>query len=197
MLLFGDECRRTQQGNNNAYCQDNPISWFDWKLVDKHANLIRFCRALIAFRRRQPTVRRKNFFSGKIVGPRQLPDVAWFSPLGTAVDWRGNDKAITCFFAAPDGTDDPDGAGRHVLLLFNADTVSRQFVLPVIAKTEQWRLVVDTAAIAPQDVYPNGDGPAPPRSGRLKLLERSMRCYVACADRELASEPKPDAAKRE
>ncbi len=179
MILSGDECQRTQQGNNNAYCQDNEISWFDWDLVHEHQDLVRFCRAVIAFRRRQPTIRRRNFFSGKTVGPRELPDVAWFNPLGTAVDWRSNEKALTCMFTAPDLTEDPEGLGRHVLLLFNADAVTRQFVLPAIAKSESWRLFVDTSALSPHDVFPDGDGPPPPKSGRIKLPDRSLRCYVA------------------
>ena len=64
MILAGDECRRTQRGNNNAYCQDNQISWFDWRLVKKNKNLVRFVQAMIAFRRQQPTVRRKSFLKG-------------------------------------------------------------------------------------------------------------------------------------
>lgn len=184
MILAGDECRRTQWGNNNAYCQDNDISWFDWRLVGEHEDLVRFCRSVIAFRRRQPSVRRRNFFSGKTIGPRQLPDVSWFNPLGTAVDWRGNDKALTCIFTAPDMTEDPEGVGRHVMMMVNADHMTRQFVLPALAKAESWRLFVDTAALPPLDVYPSADGPPPPKSGRIKIPDRSLRCYVALAPGE-------------
>jgi glycogen operon protein len=179
MVLAGDECRRTQRGNNNAYCQDNEISWFDWNLVERETDLIRFCRALMAFRRRQPTVRRRDFFSGRVVAPRQLPDVSWFNPLGTAMDWRSHEKSICCLFAAPGLAEDPEGVGRHVLLLFNADHVSKQFVLPAIARAETWRLFLDTAATPPHDIYPAADGPPPPKTGRIKLADRSLRCYVA------------------
>ena len=65
MLVAGDECRRTQQGNNNAYCQDNPISWFDWRLVRQNKELVRFVSALNHFRRAQATVRRKNYLTGR------------------------------------------------------------------------------------------------------------------------------------
>src|SRR5439155_24624850 len=78
MLLAGDECRRTQRGNNNAYCQDNPLSWFDWKLVEKNETLVRYCKALIEFRRTQPAVRRAEFLSGEPRYPGALPDVSWF-----------------------------------------------------------------------------------------------------------------------
>ncbi|HEY6563543.1 MAG TPA: hypothetical protein VIY86_03555, partial [Pirellulaceae bacterium] len=131
----------------------------------------------------------------------ELPDVAWFNPLGTAVDWAGNDKALTCFFTAPDVTEDPEGVARHVLLLFNADDVSRHFVLPALARAETWRLFVDTAMEPPHDIFPDADGPTPPPSGRIKLMERSLRCYVAHApgdpdqgvlDDTREKDPKPD-----
>ncbi len=83
MLLSGDECRRTQRGNNNAYCQDNAISWFDWRLVEKNADLVRFVQGLIALRRANPTVRRKDFLRGEPIGSRriarrQLVQCRWF-----------------------------------------------------------------------------------------------------------------------
>ncbi|MBL8827078.1 MAG: glycogen debranching protein GlgX, partial [Planctomycetaceae bacterium] len=79
MLLMGDECRRTQKGNNNAYCQDNSISWFDWNLPDKHPELFRFTQALIEFRKTQPTVRHASFLSGESRVPGALPDVSWYN----------------------------------------------------------------------------------------------------------------------
>ena len=102
MLLAGDECRRTQRGNNNAYCQDNQISWFDWSLVDQNAELLRFVRGLIALRRANPTLRRRNFLSGIPGRPGELPDVCWFNRLGRDVDWRGlTDQSLVCVFGAP------------------------------------------------------------------------------------------------
>ena len=180
MILSGDECRRTQQGNNNAYCQDNEVSWFDWALADKNASLVRFARSLIAFRRRQPTIRRKDFLSGRPTGTRhELPDVNWFSSLGTAIDWSSQDRALTCLLTAPGVADDPEGVGRDVLLLFNASPDPCQFILPPVAKGIRWRLLADTAVDSPEDVYPDADGPPLPNSGRLTLLGRSLRCYVA------------------
>jgi glycogen operon protein len=65
--------------------------------------------------------------------------------------------------------------------MFNADHVTRMFSLPAVAKSEHWKLFVDTSAATPHDVYPNADGPEPPKSGRIKLPDRSLRCFVACA----------------
>ena len=72
MILAGDECRRTQGGNNNAYCQDNPVSWFDWSRVEKNADLVRFVSSLIAIRRANPTLRRKDFLRGEPTRPGEL-----------------------------------------------------------------------------------------------------------------------------
>src|SRR3972149_1138427 len=78
MLLFGDEVRRTQRGNNNAYCQDNATGWFDWRLVERNSEMLRFTQALIAFRRKQPNVRRPMFLTGTAEKPGHLPDVSWY-----------------------------------------------------------------------------------------------------------------------
>jgi glycogen operon protein len=179
MLVFGDECRRTQQGNNNAYCQDNDISWFDWSLVEKNADLVRFVQSIIRFRREQPTVRREQFLTGRPEHEGALPDVSWYSALGTAVEWHGNDGTLICFLKAPRDVASPDGTpARDVLLLVNATGSPREFILPPVAKGTQWRLFIDTAAESPCDVYPDYDGPPPPRSRRLTLSYRSLCCFV-------------------
>ena len=178
MMLSGDECRRTQQGNNNAYCQDNEISWFDWSKVEQNADLVRFCRGLIAFRRRQPTVRRKHFLTGDPIHGRDLPDVNWYSAVGTAVDWGGWDRSLICLLIAPGIAEDPEQLGRNILLMFNAAPERQAFILPTIAKSQNWRLFVNTAAVPPQDMYPAGDGPSVPLAGKIMLPGRSLRCYV-------------------
>ncbi len=177
MLVAGDECRRTQWGNNNAYCQDNEISWFDWSLVEKNADLVRFVQALIHFRRNQPTVRREHFLTGE-PNERGVPDVSWYSALGAAVDWHGDDNTLICHLASPSREHDPEGKGRDVLLMINASPQPRQFILPPVAKGTHWRLFVDTSQDPPRDVYPDLDGPAPSRSRRMTLPDRSLRCYV-------------------
>ena len=178
MMLSGDECRRTQHGNNNAYCQDNEISWFNWEMVNKNQDTVRFVRSVIAFRRRQPTVRRKYFLSGQ---PTQagLSDVNWYSSLGTAIDWGKDDRCLICLLAAPSLAEDPEELGRDVLIMINNSHEPHQFILPPIAKGNRWKLVIDTSAPAPRDVYPDSDGPDMPRSGCFNLAEHSLRCYVA------------------
>ncbi|HND53686.1 MAG TPA: glycogen debranching protein GlgX [Pirellulaceae bacterium] len=178
MIVFGDECRRTQQGNNNAYCQDNEMSWFDWKKVESNADLVRFTSALIQFRRNQPTVRRRQFFTGRPTEEGGLPDVSWYGPLGTTPNWHG-DLTLISLMKAPQSGDETGERARDVLLLFNATGEPREFVLPPVAKEIRWRLFVDTAADAPLDIYPELDGPPMPESGRLMLPYRAMACYVS------------------
>ena len=179
MLLHGDEIGRTQRGNNNAYCQDNEISWFNWDLVKQHEHLVRFASALTRFRTSQPTVRRDHFLTGKPKFEGDLPDVSWFSALGTAVDWHGDDSTLIALLKKVEPEHDPEGAARDVLILVNASTEPREFILPPLAKGTRWRLLFDTAAAPPYDVYPDQGGPPPPRSRRLTLSYRSMCCFVA------------------
>ncbi|MFM7072146.1 MAG: glycogen debranching protein GlgX [Planctomycetota bacterium] len=179
MVVFGDECRRTQRGNNNAYCQDNEISWFDWSLVERNADLLRFARTLIQFRRGQPSVRRPAFLTGRPTQEGELPDLSWYSPLGTAVDWHGHDLALTCLLKAPEPDQDPDGLGRSVLILVNATVEPREFVIPPVARGIPWRQFIDTAEAAPYDIYPQADGPRLPETGRLTVPYRSLTCFVA------------------
>ena len=179
MMVMGDECRRTQKGNNNAYCQDNDISWFNWELVQQNESLLRFASALIKFRRSQPTVRREHYLTGKPAFEGDLPDVSWFSALGTAVDWHGDDATLTALLKAVEPEHDPLKQSRDVLILVNASTQPREFILPPVAKGTRWRLLLDTAAAPPYDVYPDLDGPPPPRSRRLTLSYRSMCVFVA------------------
>jgi len=176
MILSGDEVRRTQRGNNNTYCQDNVLTWFDWRLVEKNEELLRFVQALIAFRRTQPTVRRSAFLTGKSPGGGQLPDVSWYGPGGKPVDWEKAHNSLMCLFAAT-GIQDP--AARHVLMMIHAGGKPQPFLLPKAALPIRWRLFIDTAAEAPGDIYPLADGPPPPQTTAITLPERTLRCYVA------------------
>jgi glycogen operon protein len=175
MIVAGDEVLRTQMGNNNAYCQDNATSWFDWTLVEKNAEMHRFTQALIRFRKAQPNVRRPSFLTGK--GPDgQLPDVSWFGADGLAVNWAGPHKSLTCVLG-PAGLE--DASARYIMLLVHAGGDAQEFVIPASVRRLPWRLFVDTAAESPGDVYPEANGPAVPASGRIRLVNHSLRCYVA------------------
>jgi len=179
MILSGDECRRTQRGNNNAYCQDNAISWFDWRRAEKHEELRDFCRLLIAFRRGEPTVRQANFLTGAAVRPGGLPDVSWYSPSGPPIDWNADGDSLTCLLAAFPQRDPLQPPNHHVLMLLHPGADPCRFVIPKAVRSFTWWQFIDTAAPSPRDIHPGLDGPAPPDDGVVELEGRSMVCYVA------------------
>jgi glycogen operon protein len=188
MLLAGDECRRTQRGNNNAYCQDNEISWFDWSLVEKNADLVRFCQAVIDFRRREPAVRRARFLQGRRELKHGLADVAWYGPDGQSVDWHFGSLSLTCLFSAvpprkdaprkEDKMDKNAAHSRHVLLFLHGEAEPREFIVPDELRSLNWHTFIDTAAPPPRDVYPVLNGPRLPRQ-KIELTGRSLMCFVA------------------
>lgn len=189
MLLAGDECRRTQQGNNNAWCQDNPVSWFDWRLVEQHPELVRFVAALIRFRLDNATLRRRAFLDGGMSESGVLPDVEWFSPEGRHIDWYAADASLTCFFAAPAAGElaaQPEslgsgGAARHVMIFAHAGPLPRTFLFPLSQPLRQlrWREFVNTGRSPPDDIHPGGHGPAIDVEQPLLLAERTLVCLVA------------------
>ena len=178
MLLTGDECRRTQEGNNNAYCQDNETSWFNWDLVEENQGLVRFVSALIAFRRLQPTVRSKSFLKGTAVNGDEVPDVRWYSALGGGIDWDNRDLTLMCWLTAASSEECNSDDAAEVLMMFNAMNHPRCFRLPIATRLARWELFVDTAADHPHEIYPEADGPPPP-AREFWMPEHSLRCYVA------------------
>jgi glycogen operon protein len=148
MILMGDEVGRTQRGNNNAYCQDNEISWLDWGLVEKNAGLLRFWRRLIDFRKRHASLRRMTFFTGRS-NERGLKDVTWH---GCKLDNPGwddpNARALAFTLAGFGGEED-----IHVLL--NTYWEPLDFELPPL-DGRGWHLAVDTAENAPLDAAEPG-----------------------------------------
>ena len=145
MLLGGDELGRTQQGNNNAYCQDNEISWFDWSAVD--GEFLDFARKVVAIRRSHPVLRRRRFVAGAGEG-----DLAWFTPVGSAMtdsDWNAGWTRSVVMYA--DGQRDPDRdqEGRPVLdddllLLINGWWEPLTFTLPDVGAPRAWKCELDT-----------------------------------------------------
>ena len=179
MMVSGDEILRTQKGNNNAYCQDTDVSWFDWRLVEKNSDMLRFVKGLIQFRRAQPTVRRKHYLTGQPVEGRAIPDVSWFSPQGNPLDWNQHDLAMVAYIAAPSRGEDPEAIGRDIILMFNSTGQDREYHLPSVGRGIAWNLFVDTAAESPEDIHPELDGPAPSPSRIVPMPCHSMKVYVS------------------
>jgi len=182
MILAGDECRRTQQGNNNAWCQDNPISWFDWRLVEQEADMVRFVRELVALRRSNPTLRRRDFLVGGTSAAGSLPDVEWFSPDGVHIDWYAADGSLACFFGAPTA-ESGDGVPRHVIVFAHAGSAPKSFHVPRAEAVRglPWRLFIDTSRPPPADIHPAGAGPLIDVEQPLELSDRALVCLLADA----------------
>jgi glycogen operon protein len=144
MLLAGDEFARTQRGNNNAYCQDNELSWLDWSHAAAEGELVDFVRRLIAFRKRRPELTRDTFLKGRRRGAH---DVRWLHPEGRELreaDWH--DPALYALgiaVAAHDGA-----AAGDVLVLVNAGAAGVEFVLPEPGAGSRWSAVLDTGEAA-------------------------------------------------
>jgi glycogen operon protein len=151
MILGGDEIARTQGGNNNAYCQDNEISWFDWEHADR--DLLAFATQAIAFRKAHPAFRRRRWFKGRPIRGKGASDVAWLKPDAAEMsdsDWNEWFAKSFTMFLNGDGLA-PDERGRRVkdtsfLLLFNAHTEAVTFTLPGKPFGTRWRPALDTAA---------------------------------------------------
>ncbi len=179
MLVSGDEVRRTQKGNNNAYCQDNELSWFNWRLVEKNADMLRFVQTLIWFRRNQPTVRRRTYLTGLPIDGRMIPDVSWYAPDGKHLEWDQVELAKIAYIAAPSRLDDSEGLGRDIVMMFNSTGQVRSFKMPEVGRGMRWNLFIDTAADSPEDIYPDVDGPMPTSGRVIKMPHHSLKVYVS------------------
>jgi glycogen operon protein len=161
MVLGGDEMGRTQRGNNNAYCQDNEISWVDWSRREEYEDLLALTTQLSAFRREHPVFHRRRWFFGRplrgsgVPGARgvpEVPDIAWFSPDGSEMsdeDWNSGFAKSLAVFLNGDAIPDPDPRGDRIdddsfLLCFNAHYEPLQFTVPDGKFGERWVVVLDT-----------------------------------------------------
>ena len=157
MLLGGDEIGRTQQGNNNAYCQDNDVSWFNWDVGETGEDLRRFVRDVIAVMRDNPILRRRAFFTGEPHPGMETKDVTWIRPDGsemTEQDWADSELHTIGMLLFGLATDEVDIRGRSyagdsLFLMLNAGTRSRSYTLPRMELAGQWEEVLNTAQPGP------------------------------------------------
>jgi len=153
MISGGDELCRTQQGNNNAYCQDNPISWTDWTLTPERQEFLEFTRHVIRVWKEHPVMRRRKFFQGRRIRGAEVQDIAWLDPTGAEMTddmWTSPDMRALGVRLNGDAIQEVDERGRPItgdtlLLLLNADERPVSFVLPVAAPIERWDTLFDTA----------------------------------------------------
>ncbi len=171
MLLAGDEFRRTQRGNNNAYCQDNEISWLDWSLAQDNGALVDFVAGLIAIRQRFTALRRSEFFTGDVLEDGH-PDIQWFAAASGESPWDEESRCLGCWINA-DAPGEPD-----LFLMFNASDEDRDFALPEVGGAT-WRLLVDTASPSGRCIHPLEEAPAVGKLNRYGV--RAHSAVMLCA----------------
>ncbi|OGH01831.1 MAG: hypothetical protein A2600_10575 [Candidatus Lambdaproteobacteria bacterium RIFOXYD1_FULL_56_27] len=141
MLPAGDECGRTQRGNNNAWCQDNPTSWFDWTLPQKNQELLRFLQSLIRFRKAHPNLRRESFFSGLPNPKSGLPDLSWHGQRAWEPEFDHGNNKLAFLIDAYQESKRVDG---YLYVAFNFEREPKFFELPRIGPKANWEVVLDS-----------------------------------------------------
>lgn len=155
MICAGDEMGRTQLGNNNAYCQDNSLSWIDWDLDETERDLLGFCRYLVSLRRDHPVFRRRTFFQGRKIRGADVKDLMWFRPDGqemTDVAWDTEHTHALMVRFGGDSIEEVDDDGDTIvddsfLVLLNAGRDTVNFTLPELREGEAWERVLDTGRL--------------------------------------------------
>ncbi len=184
MILGGDEMGRTQDGNNNAYCQDNEISWYDWANVDE--GLLAFTQKLIRLRREHPGLHRRKFFSGRTIRGDDVRDIVWLRFDGqemTDSDWQSSETQSLGVFLDGDGLNDVDAMGDpvrddHLLLMLSSTYIDLPFTLPDLGGCGKWELLLDTFDDAAEEMLDSGS--------ETTLRARSVKLY-RCARSETSS----------
>ena len=173
MLLMGDEVRRTQRGNNNAYCQDSDISWFDWSLLERHPDIHRFVKVLVGFRQRRDVVA-----EGTVLSLNQLlrrTHIEWHGVALKRPDWTDQSHSLA-FTLRP-------LRGRFLLhAMLNVYWEPLTFELPPVTAEQGWRRCIDTALEAPDDISP-WDGAAVVRQGTYEVQPRSAVFLALALDK--------------
>jgi glycogen operon protein len=173
MLLAGDEIFRTQRGNNNAYAQDNELSWLDWTLADKNRDMLRFTHELIALRRRHACLTANRFFDGRPIEGRGIPDIAWHGRRLGAPDWGRDTRLLSYTLAGLDeGEED-----LHVIMNMSASSIDVD--LPALPG-RRWHVALDTSRPSPLDIV-----------ARERQAPHAERGYVAAARSVVVLEARP------
>ena len=158
MLLGVDELRRTQRGNNNAYCQDNETSWVDWTHLEQHQEIYRFAHGMIAFRCAHPVLSKEEFYTDA--------EIQWLNPAGGLPDWFDpKEKQLACLIQ--------ENGQSALFLMFNAGTNGADFDLPPLPLGFHWHQAIDTSRSAPQDLFAAWEEPLMDNSKTYRLEARS------------------------
>ena len=176
MILGGDEIRRSQQGNNNAYCQDNEVSWHNYDFFDQHSDIFRFLRCMIHFRREQSQFRPQEFFPEQNHCLSCSPNISWFNAQGKEVNWDSTDNLLALKIA---GNSHSTEASNDLLIFFNATTTDCSYALPSPQREQRWYRIVDTAQPSPKDFLEPGSEALVPANAPYLLTSRSLAVFIS------------------
>ncbi|MGR9114937.1 MAG: glycogen debranching protein GlgX [Gammaproteobacteria bacterium] len=167
MLLAGDETLKSQQGNNNGYCQDNELTWFDWNISGQNFEVLEFVKKMIGLRKRHPSLMRRRFLTGGPLNDHDLPDITWHGSKLNEPLWNDPDARVLAFTLAATSEEEMD---LHIM--FNMSDEKIDMELPVL-KNRVWKLAVDTAKSFPDDaIYPETQ--IPYRKHKYPVTEKSV-----------------------
>jgi glycogen operon protein len=183
MMYAGDAIGHTQTGNNNAYCQDNELSWLNWNVQPQDREFLAFAQRMINLRKRHPVFRRRRFFQGRPIKGADVKDVLWLNPGGkemTEEDWRNPSVQSLGMFLSGQGLDETDERGRKLsdtdfLVLLNPNHEDAAFTLPVFRPASRWMAWMDTShegGLHPADTYDSGAAYALQARSMVVLMER-------------------------
>jgi len=182
MILGGDEFGRTQKGNNNAYCQDNEISWHDWSLLEKNKNLYRFVKEMIAFRFRHPGFMRPEFYTGREGKYNAIPDISWFDEKGHSPNWDeiGYFLALRLDGSRAEIMADRDDNDFYIMI--NACPCNQAFTMKEAPSKKKWFRVIDTGLSSPNDILPPGSEKEIPSQRTYPVKGRSIAIMISKED---------------
>jgi glycogen operon protein len=179
MLLGGDEFARTQQGNNNAYCQDNETSWYDWSLLEQNRGLFRFVKAMIAFRLRHHGFMRPEFYTGHDGSYNAIPDITWFDEKGDTPEWDKNDPCLAMRIDGSRADVQADRDDNDFFIMLNSSERPVTFAVCEPLGDKTWVQAVDTGLASPNDIVAPGDEKPLSRPDRYSMRERSIAILIS------------------
>lgn len=190
MITGGDEFLRTQDGNNNPYCQDNDISWFDWALDDRNLDMLRFTREMIKLRKHMNPLKKQSFYTGKPDFDHTHPDILWSGAADHAPVWGGHDLTIAALINGCCFQDCPGHREAHtqmdvtdMFIMCNANPIPRMFKIPPAPNHGQWKIAVNTQSPSPHDIFPKDQElPLEPGQTKFHLAPHSLTVLIAKAE---------------
>ena len=173
MILMGDEVGRTQEGNNNTYCQDNDLSWLDWNLLEENQDLHRFCKEMMAFRKAHPALRHPHF-AGTQPGPEGTLEITWHGTRAWQADWSGTSRVIA-FQSRLQRQDQVD----QIYVAMNMDWEALPFGPPELTDGRTWHLFANTGVESPHEICTPGEEEPINTSQPMTVGGRSVVILVA------------------